>query len=169
MPDDDATTADATADPTGTETALAEVVRLALGTGRRIVDPVAVEAACADRGVGHDQWFAAMAALAEGGLVRMRTAPPSQVVLLSVLDAGLLAYLTGAGVDLADVERRLWHAVVAAPPREAVALHDLVAEPALLVETLLDRWVLERRVVYSKAPGRRFRIHRVLTPPAPGK
>lgn len=37
-----------------------------------------------------------------------------------------------------------------------------IGEPPLLVEWLLDRWVTQRRIVYSKAPGRRFGIHRLL-------
>lgn len=148
--------------------ALGEAAALALATGRRIVDPGALEAACARRGLDHDTWFAAMNELLDRGLVQMRTAPPSQVQLLSLRDEGLLAHLGASGVDLGGVEDRLWAAVTAAPPGEAVALHDQIAQPALLVEALLDRWVAQRRLVYSKATGRRFRVYRVLPGAGPG-
>lgn len=155
---------DSGADPLGpTEAAvLGEAVTIALATGRRIVDPGPLQEACAARGIDHDAWYAAMEALAAMRLLRMRTMPPSQVQLLSTLDAGVFHHLAATRPEMPQVEAAVWRAVTDAPLAEAVALHEHVGEPALLVEMLLDRWVMERRVVYSKAPGRRFRIHRLL-------
>lgn len=140
---------------------LAEVVERALNTGRRIVDPLQAEAACLPRGVSHDDWFAAVATLKGQGLVALQTAPPSQVVLLAATNAGILRHLEVAGFDLERAKERLARAVRAAEPNCPEALADVVGQPALLVECLLDAWVDERLVVYSPAPGRRFRIHRV--------
>jgi hypothetical protein len=49
-----------------------------------------------------------------------------------------------------------------------VPLAAQVGEPPLLVECLLDAMVNQRRLVYSKAPGRRFRVHRVVGDRSPG-
>lgn len=143
---------------------LAEAAALALATGRRIVDAAPLEAACLARGIGHDGWFASMERLMGQGLLRMRTSPPSAVQLISVSERGLIAHLEASRPDLGAVEERLWAVVKDAPAREPLAFHEMLGEPALLVETLLDRWVSRRRVVYSKAPGRRFRIYRILQP-----
>lgn len=140
---------------------LAEVVEGALGTGRRIVDPVAVEAGCRDRGVDHDQWFVAVGALKARGLVAAQTAPPSQVVLVAATNPGILHHLEAIGYDLAAARHRLAAAVLAAQLNQPLALADAVHQPALLVECLLDGWVDQRLVVYSPAPGRRFRVHQV--------
>jgi hypothetical protein len=93
-------------------------------------------------------------------------ADPSTVVLLAITNAGLEAHIDDARPDLASVEAQLAAAVRTAEGAGPVSLAEELGEPALLVECLLDRWVSERRIVYSKAPGRRFRIHRVLPGPA---
>ncbi|MFN2506550.1 MAG: hypothetical protein ABR540_20465, partial [Acidimicrobiales bacterium] len=68
--------------------------------------------------------------------------------------------------DLPDVLDRLRAEARRAEPNAAVPLAEAVGEPPLLVECLLDAWVAERQIVYSKAPGRCFRIHRVQFGPA---
>ena len=140
---------------------LAEVVDLALRTGRRIVDPVTAEAGCLERGVSHDEWFAAAISLESLGLVALQTAPPSQVVLLAATNPGILRHLQATGFDLERAKERLARAVCAAEPNQPFPLAEAVDQPALLVECLLEGWVDERLLVFSKAPGRRFRIHRV--------
>jgi hypothetical protein len=149
-------------DPGPEDHVLAVVVERALETGRRILDPLAAEAACAERGVDHDAWFAAVGALRRRGVVALQTAPPSQVVLLAATNSGVLAHARSTRPDLGAVVDRLGEAVRAVPTNHAVGLAEMVGEPALLVECLLDSWVTEGRIVYSLAPGRRFRIHRVL-------
>ncbi len=140
---------------------LAVLAELALSTGRRIVDPLAAEAACLERGVGHDQWFSTVLALKADGSIALKTAPPSQVVLLAATNAGILRHLETAGADLGAVRQRLKSRLQQAPRNEPLDLAAEVDAPALLVECLLDGWVDQRLLVYSAAPGRRFRIHGV--------
>lgn len=149
-------------DTSPADAVLAVVMELALATGRRIVDPLDAEAACAGAGIGHDQWFAAVAELRAQGLVALQTAPPSQVVLLAATTAGIFRHLRATRPDLEAVRRRLADLVSEVERNRAVALADMLGEPPLLVECLLDIWVTQRRLVYSAAPGRRFRIHRVM-------
>ncbi|MCA1675335.1 MAG: hypothetical protein LC799_25155 [Actinobacteria bacterium] len=138
---------------------LAQAAELALHTGRRIVDPDAVEAAC---DLDHDTWFAAILALWKAGLLELSVPEPTQVALLAITNPGILHHVQTARPDLETVLDRLRTAAVRAEPNAAVPLAEWVGEPPLLVECLLDVWVAERQIVYSKAPGRRFRIHRVL-------
>lgn len=147
---------------------LAEAARIALGTGTRMVDPRAHELACADAGIGHDDWFAALRALRAEHLVALQTFEPSNVLLLAVTNAGLQRHLRASRPDLSAVRARLAAAVVEAMGIGPVALADIVGEPPLLVECVLDGWVNQRRVVYSKAPGRRFRVHKLGPEPLPG-
>jgi hypothetical protein len=63
-------------------------------------------------------------------------------------------------------DERLAEAATSAAGQGPVPLADQLGEPALLVEVLLEQWAHERRVVYSKAPGRRFRIHKILPVPS---
>ena len=151
-----------TADRSVAATVLAVVVDLALVTGRRIVDPVVAERACLTAGVGHDAWFAAVADLRRRGRVALQTAPPSQVVLLAATTSGILAHVGATRADLDAVRQRLAQRVREAEPNRAFPLAELMGEPPLLVECLLDTWVNERRLVYSSAPDRTFRIHRVM-------
>jgi len=141
---------------------LAAVAAIALATGTRMVEPAAAERAAAARGVGHDRWFAAAVDLKGRDLIALQTAEPSHVVLLAVTNAGLQRHLAATCTDLADVRRRVEAAAVAAAGQGAVDLADALGEPPLLVECLLDHLVNRRRLVYSKAPGRRFRIHKVV-------
>jgi hypothetical protein len=138
------------------------VARLALAGGRRIVEPAVVAVACEGAGLPVDRWLPDLLALHDRGLVQARTSDGGHLLLLAVTDAGLLDHLARTRPDLDDVRARLWAAVVAAPPGAAVALQDGVGEPPLLVEVLLDDWVRRRRLIYAKATGRRFRVHRVL-------
>ncbi|MGH9225334.1 MAG: hypothetical protein ACRD2W_16480 [Acidimicrobiales bacterium] len=142
---------------------LSLAVELALSTGTRMVEPPAIEAAAAAEGIGHDRLFAALVELRGRELVQLATAEPSQVVLLAVTNAGLRAHLRATRQDLADIEQRLARAAAAAAGQGAVSLAEEVGEAPLLVECLLDDLVSKRRLIYSKAPGRRFRIHRLLT------
>ncbi|MDQ3980994.1 MAG: hypothetical protein M3314_15845 [Actinomycetota bacterium] len=138
---------------------LGEVVERALASGRRIVDPIAAEAGCLERGVGHDQWFSAVAALGARGLIASQTATPSQVVLLAATNQGILRHLDWSDFDLDGARERLVSALRAAELNRPLPLADVIGQPPLLVECLLDEWVTQRRVRYSPAPGRRFRIH----------
>ena len=147
---------------------LAAAASCALARGTRMLEPAEVEAACAAQGVGHHDYVSALRALKQHGLVALQVVEPSAVVLLAVTNDGLQRHVEATRPDLADVERRLWDAVEAAleQGRGPTPLAEQVGEPALLVEWVLDRWVSERRLVYSKAPGRRFRVHKVLLPGA---
>ncbi len=147
---------------------LAEAAALALATGTRMVDPRAHELACAEAGVGHEQWYAALGALRAADLIALQTFEPSGVLLLAVTNAGLHRHLRATRHDLGAIKRRLAAAVIDAAGRGATPLADVVGEPALLVECLLDQWVGQRKVVYSKAPGRRFRVHKLGPAPLPG-
>lgn len=150
--------------------ALAQTAELALAGARRIVEPDDLAAACAARGLPHPRWFRAMGALRDQGLVQLRTGSGDHVQLLALTDGGLLAHLGATRADLAEAVARTWRAAQEAAPGQAVALPEVVREPPLLVEVLLEQWARAGRLVYAKAPGGRFRIHRVDSgdAPAPG-
>ncbi|HVM15508.1 MAG TPA: hypothetical protein VM287_14430 [Egibacteraceae bacterium] len=140
---------------------LALAVELALARGTRMVEPVALEEAAAADGIDHDGCVALLRALRDGGLLQLALSPSRQVVLVALTDAGVLRWAEEARPDLVGVRSRLAAAAAAAVGQGPVDLAATVGEPPLLVECVLDQWVRERRVVYSKAPGRRFRVHRV--------
>lgn len=152
-PDEDADTA----------TVLHVAAELALARGVRMLEPAATELAAAERGVDHDRWFAAAVELKRQDLIALQTAEPSHVVLLAITNAGLQRHLKATRPDLPAVRRRVAQAAAAAAGLPAVALDEQVGEPPLLVECLLDHLVNQHRLTYSKAPGRRFRIHRVFS------
>ncbi|MFP5318941.1 MAG: hypothetical protein ACLGI2_11700 [Acidimicrobiia bacterium] len=139
---------------------LAVAADLALATGTRMVEPAALEAGCARRGIDHDDCYAALVRLREDGLLQLAASPSTQIVLVALTDAGVLRYAAEVRPDMDQVRAQIASAAAAAVGRGAVDLAAEVGEPPLLVECVLDQWVRERRVVYSKAPGRRFRIHR---------
>ena len=141
---------------------LAVAAELALATGTRMVEPAALAAEAAARGLDHDRLFEAAAGLRDRQLIQLATAEPSQIVLVALTNAGLLHHLAVTRPDLPAVEPRVIAAATAAAGQGPQPLADQLGEPSLLVECLLDGLVSERRLVYSKAPGRRFRIHRVL-------
>ena len=143
------------------ETVLGAAAELALATGTRMVEPAAIERAAADRHIAHERLFAGLVELRGHGLVQLAAAEPSQIVLVAMTDAGLRRHLEATRPDLAEVEARLATAATGAAGQGPVPLADELGEPPLLVELLLDAMVNQRRLVYSKAPGRRFRIHRV--------
>lgn len=136
---------------------------LALATGTHMLDPPVLEEGCAARGIDHDGWFAALVDLRRRDLIALQTAEPSFVVLAAMTNAGLQRHLRRTRPDLDQVKRRLAAVVVKAEGQGLTDLAQAVSEPALLVECVLDRWVNDGRLVYSKAPGRRFRIHRLLS------
>ena len=133
-----------------------------------MVDPGAHELLCAEAGVGRDDWLAGLHQLRADGLIQLAAGEPGMVSLISVNNATLLDYLQASQPDLPGVERRLGKAVMAAAGQGPVDLAAAVDEPPLLVECLLDTWVSQRSLVYSKAPGRRFRVHRATLPDLPG-
>ncbi len=135
---------------------LAVAAELALAGGTRMVDPVGLEEGC---DLDHAGCVAALVRLRDSGMLQLAMSPSSQIVLVALTDAGVLRYVEERRPDMAAVQARLM-AAAAAAGRGAVDLAGEVGEPALLVECLLDQWVRERRIVYSKVPGRRFRIHR---------
>jgi hypothetical protein len=131
-----------------------------------MIDPLALEVACGRKGVDQDAVFAGLLDLRRRGLVQLQAAEPSVVVLLAITDRGVLDHLERSGCDLASRRERLAEAATSAAGQGPVPLADQLGEPALLVEVLLEQWAHERRVVYSKAPGRRFRIHKILRVPS---
>ena len=139
---------------------LAIAAELALAGGTRMVDPPALEERCGAAGIDHVACLSALLDLNGKGLLQLATARSSQIVLVALTDAGVLRHAEEVRPDFDEVRARVATAARAAVGRGAVDLATEVGEPALLVECLLDRWVRERKVVYSKAPGRRFRIHR---------
>ena len=122
-----------------------------------MVEPLELEEAC---GLDHDGCIAALVALRDAGSLQLALSPSSQIVLVAMTDAGVLRYSEEARADFDAVRRRVAEAAAAAVGRGGVDLAVQVDEPALLVECVLDQLVRERRVVYSKAPGRKFRVHR---------
>ena len=145
-----------------TEAVLAVAAELALATGTRMVEPADLEhRAATEHGLDHDRLFAALVDLRTRHLVQLASAEPSQVVLVALTNAGLLHHLRATRSDLDGVEARLLQAAAEAAGQGAVPLADQLGEPPLLVECILDALVNRRRVLYSTAPGRRFRIHRV--------
>ncbi|MFN2506340.1 MAG: hypothetical protein ABR540_19355, partial [Acidimicrobiales bacterium] len=80
-------------------TVLGDAVGLALSTGRRIVDPVAVERAAAGAGLDHGGWFAAVLTLWEAGFVELAVPEPAQVALLAVTNRGILHHVQATRPD----------------------------------------------------------------------
>lgn len=140
---------------------LTVAAELALAQGTRIVDPFELESRCEAVGIDHVALVSALLELNGQGLLQLALARTSQIVLVALTDVGVLRYAEEARADVEDVRRRIADAARRAAGHGAVDLAAEVGEPALLVECVLDQWVRERRVVYSKAPGRRFRIHRI--------
>lgn len=134
---------------------------LALARGTRMVEPWSLEDACRADGIGHVEVLSALMAANAEGLVQLAVARSTQIVLVALTDAGVLRHAESSRPDMEAVRDRIATAARGAVGRGAVDLAAEVGEPSLLVECVLDQWVRERRVVYSKAPGRRFRIHRV--------
>jgi hypothetical protein len=66
---------------------LALAVGLALVRGTRMVEPVALEEACAAAGIGRDGWVASLVALRDAGLLQLALSPSTQVVLVALTDA----------------------------------------------------------------------------------
>lgn len=137
---------------------LAVAAELALARGTRMVEPLELEEAC---GLDHDGCVTALVALRDAGSLQLALSPSSQIVLVALTDSGVLRYAEEVRADFDAVRRRVADAAAAAVGQGAVDLADRVGEPALLVECLLDQWVRERRIVYSRSPGRKFRIHRI--------
>ena len=155
------------------ETATALVHRLAgqqaLARGHRLLDPRALEAACARDGLGHDGFFEAATALAEQRILNVRTFGPSLINLLRLTEDGFRQHLVATRSDIDGLRGRILDALreEAAQKRlgEALALAGALGEPALLVEVLLDELRDRGEVVFTPIPGGRVRIHRVGAPP----
>ena len=124
-----------------------------------MVEPAELLAACPGVDV-----VAAAVELKQLGLIQLALGDGPSIVLLALTNAGLLHHLAATRADLPAVEAQLGRAATAAAGQGPVDLSAAVGEPRLLVECLLDTWVAERRLTYSTAPGRRFRVHRVLAP-----
>lgn len=144
---------------------LAAAAELALSGGTRMVEPGVLEAACAGRGLDHERCFTALVALRDAGMLQLAASPTTQVVLVALTDGGVLRYAETARPDMQDVRERIGSAAAGAVGQGAVDLAAEVGEPPLLVECILDQWVREGQVVYSRATGRRFRIHRFRSSP----
>lgn len=140
---------------------LAEVAGAAVAAGTRMVDHVAAQEACRRRGIAHDHFVAALVELKAADMVGLQLSPAGAVVLLAVSNTGLQHHLMATQADLGELRRRVEGAAGAAVGAGPVRLQDQLGEPALVVECLLDSLVNRRRLVYSKAPGRRFLVHRV--------
>jgi hypothetical protein len=131
----------------------------ALGAGHKMIDHVALKAACEAAGMGHDEWFGGLVELREQKLVQMRDYD-GEVALLALTQPGLWAYVTTARSDLADVTERLLDILDGVEANVAVALGAELGESPLLVEALLDHLAGRRLVVFSRVGTDSFRIHR---------
>lgn len=155
-----------------TEGPLALVHRLAgeqaLARGHRLLDPRALEAACAAAGLDHDGFLDAAKALAEQRVMNVRTFGPSLVNLVRLTEDGFRQHLVATRSDIDDVRRRLLGALgeEAAQNRlgEALDLAGRLHEPKLLVEVLLDELRDRGEVVFTPITGGRVRVHRVGRP-----
>lgn len=155
-----------------TESAAALVHRLAgeqaLARGHRLLDPRALEAACAAAGLDHDAFLAAAKALAEQRTMNVRTFGPSLINLVRLTEDGFRQHLVATRSDLDAVRRRLLDTLgdIAAQNRlgEAIDLAGMLGEAKLVVEVLLDDLRDSGEVVFTPVSGGRVRIHRVGAP-----
>jgi len=131
----------------------------ALAAGHKMIDHVALKAACEGAGMSHDEWFAGLIELREQKLVQMRDYD-GKVALLALTQPGLWAYVTKARADLADVTERLLDILDGAEANVAMALGADLGEPPLLLEAVLDHLAGRRMVVFSRIGADSFRIHR---------
>ncbi len=131
----------------------------ALAAGHKMIDHVALKAACESAGMSHDEWFAGLVELRERKLVQMRDYD-GKVALLALTQPGLWAYATMARADLADVTERLLDILDGVEANVAVPLGAELGESPLLVEALLDHLAGRRLVVFSRIGADSFRIHR---------
>jgi len=136
----------------------------AVARGHRLLDPRALEEAAAAEGVGHDRFLAAVLALAGERMVNVHTFASSLITLLRLTEDGFRHVLTTTRGDLDAVRRRLLDTLRAEAASESpgwtVDLAGVLGEPRLVVEVLLDELRDQGRLVFTNAPGGRFRIHR---------
>ncbi|HET9444151.1 MAG TPA: hypothetical protein VFO65_12555 [Acidimicrobiales bacterium] len=139
----------------------------AVGNGSAFLDPDRLAAACRAAGLVPGECLPALRSLEADRLVDLHVAvPPVRwVSLLRLTPAGLGAYLEATGADLDGLRHRvvsvLTGGAVAWQGGDAVDLAGAVAAPSLLVEVVLDRLRGAGLVVFSPAPGRRVRVHRL--------
>ena len=131
----------------------------ALAAGHKMIDHVALKAACEAAGMSHDEWFGGLVELRDQKLIQMRDYD-GKIALLALTQPGLWAYATKARADLADVTERLLDILDGTEPNVAVALGAELGESPLLVEALRDHLAGRRLVVCSRTGADNFRIHR---------
>ena len=149
----------------------AVVLRLAgeqaLAAGHTLLDPERLVEAGRLAQLGPGDVFAALRSLEAQGLANLHFVPPDRVTLLRLTGAGLRAHLATAGFDLAHLRHRVlsllqdgtvpWH------DGDPVDLAGAVGVPSLVVEVVLEDLRDAGQLVFSPAPRRRVRVHR-LTP-----
>ncbi len=131
----------------------------ALAAGHKMLDHVALEAACEAAGMSHDECFGGLVELREQKFVQMRDYD-EKVALLALTQAGLWAYVTRFRADLADVTERLLDVLDGVEANVALPLGAGLGESPLLVEAVLDHLAGRRMVVFSRVGADSFRIHR---------
>jgi hypothetical protein len=131
----------------------------ALVAGHKMIDHVALKAACEDAGMSHDEWFGGLGELRAKKLVQMRDYD-GKVALLALTQPGLWAYVTRARADLPDVTERLLDILDGVEANVALPLGADLGESPLLVEALLDHLAGRRLVIFSRVGADSFRIHR---------
>ena len=138
----------------------------ALAAGHTLLDPLTLEDAARGRGLTHNDLFEALQTLVHAGLVDMRFVKPSLVTLLRLTPAGVRGHLAATRPDLADVRSRVLAALregaVGWQGGAPVDLAAAVGEQFLVVEVVMEDLRREGRVVFSPAPGRRLRVHRLV-------
>lgn len=114
----------------------------------------------------HDDLFGALQALVQAGLVDMHFVKPSLITLLRLTPAGVRSHLSATRPDLAEVRRRvlasLREGAVGWQGGAPVDLASAVGEQFLVVEVVMEDLRREGQVVFSPAPGRRLRVHRMV-------
>lgn len=157
-------------EPDATATVHRLAAEQALALGHRLLDGRPLEAACADEGVDHDAFIAALRDLATAGIVNVRIFG-SSVNILRLTEVGLAQHLAATRGDLDAVQARIKAALKAEAGAgrlgQPLDLAGQLGEPYLLVETVLDELRDRGELVFTPLTGGRVRLHRVGSPPLP--
>ena len=149
-------------------TVLALAGRLALERGHRLLDARVLEERCAQEGVVHDLFVAAVRELADERLVNAHFFGLSQITLLRLTDEGVRHHLAATRPDLEEARRRVVDAarveLSAGRRDEPVDLASASGEPPLLVELVLEELRDLGLAVFSRAPRGKVRVHRLGAP-----
>lgn len=148
--------------------ALDRAGRQAVASGHTFLDHEALERTCHADGLASDALFRSLQVLQRDRLVDMHFVEPSRITLLRLTDRGIRRYLAETYGDLADIRYRLLEVLADSAPAgqggEAVDVAGAVGQPALVVEVLMEDLQQEGRLVFNRAIGGRFRVHRFSGP-----